>query len=250
MAIASNVALALLLSLFPFLMLIAGLVQWWGSPELAGDVVNLIFNHWPEDAAKPIADQVKIIIGQSPGEIFSLGTLVALVLATNGVESARDGLNRAYKVPETRSFLKRRLQGAVFVLAGAVGLIAAALILVGTPLIWTFLLISMPWLKQFAFTITLAQYGLALVLLWLSLFFFHYFLPDGHRNIRQLFWGILISIVGILAGSKLFAIYLHSFADYTALYAGLAGIMTAIIYLYCLAVLILYGAEFNAALME
>ena len=60
LAIASNVAISLLLSLFPFLMLIAGLVQWWGTPELADDVVNLIFQHWPEDAAKPIADQVRV----------------------------------------------------------------------------------------------------------------------------------------------------------------------------------------------
>ena len=130
------------------------------------------------------------------------------------------------------------------------GLIGAALILVGTPLVWTFLLKSMSWLEQIAFTVALVQYGLAIALLWLTLFCFHYFLPDGHRSMAELSWGILVSIVGILAGSKLFAIYLHSFADYTALYAGLAGIMTAIVYLYCLAILILYGAEFNAALIE
>ncbi len=250
LAIASNVALSLLLSLFPFLMLIASLVRLWGDPALADEVVNLVFNHWPADAAAPIANQIKIIISQSPGEFFSIGTLVALVLATNGVENARDGLNRAYKVVETRSFVWRRLQGALFVLAGALGLIAAAFILVGTPLLWSFLIGQLPWLEQFAVTVTLVQYGLAVLILWLTLFCFHRFLPDGSRGFRDMIWGVLITIAGFIIGSKLFALYLQTIADYTALYAGLAGTMIAIVYLYCLAVLILFGAEFNAALSE
>ena len=35
---------------------------------------------------------------------------------------------------------------------------------------------------------------------------------------------------------------------YEALYAGLAGMMIAIVYLYCVAAVILFGAEFNSEL--
>ena len=57
----------------------------------------------------------------------------------------------------------------------------------------------------------------------------------------ELVWGILITILGVVIGSQLFTYYLQTFADYKALYAGLAGIMVAIIYLYCLSILILFG---------
>jgi membrane protein len=63
-------------------------------------------------------------------------------------------------------------------------------------------------------------------------------------------WGITLTILGIFIGSELFAFYLRTFADYTALYAGLGGVMIAIIYLYCLSVMLLFGAEFNASLQE
>jgi membrane protein len=86
--------------------------------------------------------------------------------------------------------------------------------------------------------------------LTLSLFSFHRFLPDGKRSIRTTFPGIALTISGIIVGSQLFAIYLQTIANYTALYAGLAGTMVAIVYLYGLSALILYGAEFNAALAE
>lgn len=248
LAVASNVALSLLLSLFPFLMLIAALVRFYGDPALADPVVELILGHWPADSAAPIKRTVETLLSQPPTEFFSLGTIVALVLASNGIENARDGLNRAYDVSETRSFFFRRVQGAFFVFIIAVGLIAAAFLLVGTPLVWSFLIGKLDWLQQFRSAITVFQYGLSLSILALVLFSIHYILPDWKDRKPALFYGIIFTIAGILIGSKLFGLYLQNIANYTAIYAGLAGMMIAIIYLYCLSVLILYGAELNAVI--
>lgn len=248
LANAGNVALSLLLSLFPFMILIATLVDIWGEPELLEEILVLLFDHWPAGSARPIADQMKIVLSQASGELFTISNLIALVLATNGIESARDGLNRAYRFVETRNFFVRRVQGTIFVTAGAVALILAAIILVGTPVIWQFLISEVSWLGRFSFMVGLVQYGLAVFLLALALFSFHYFLPDGRHKSGEVIWGIVLTILGIIVGSQLFAFYLKTFADYASLYAGLAGIMIVIVYLYYLSVLILFGAEFNASL--
>jgi len=250
LAIASNVALSLLLSLFPFLMLMASLVRLYGDPSMAQQIVFLVLGSWPGDSAHAITEQVRVLLSQSPGEFFSFSTLIALVLATNGIESARDGLNRAYKVVERRSFLWRRVQGAVFVLLGAVTLIASNIILVGAPFVWSLLLDRIDWLSEFTLMFRLVQFGLPLVLLWITLVAFHKFLPDLKGHKRALRWGILVTLIGIAAGSHLFGLYLQYIANYTALYAGLAGVMVAIVYLYGLSVLLLFGAEFNTALVE
>lgn len=250
LAIASNVALSLLLSLFPFLMLIASLVRLYGDPNLADQVVDLVLGHWPADSAAPIKQTVETLLSQPADEFFSFGTVFALVLATNGIENARDGLNRAYKVVETRSFFWRRLQGALFVVVGALGLIVAAFILVGMPLVWTFLTSRVDWLYQFSFTATFVQYGLAISILVVVLYAFHRFLPNLRGQHRIILWGLLLTIIGILLGSYLFGLYLQNIANYTAVYAGLAGMMIAIVYLYGIAVLILFGAEFNTALSD
>ncbi|MGI9352236.1 MAG: YihY/virulence factor BrkB family protein [Rhizobiaceae bacterium] len=248
LANAGNIALSLLLSLFPFMILIATFVDVWGDPTLLEEILVLMFDHWPAGSAAPIAEQMKIVLGQAKGELITIGNLIALVLATNGIESARDGLNRAYRFVETRNFMFRRLQGAIFVCIGALGLILAAFILVGTPVVWSFLVSKLSWLSQFSFAVGLVQYGLAILLLVTALFCFHYFLPAGSLKGGEVIWGILLTIAGILIGSQFFAIYLKEFANYTNLYAGLAGVMIVIVYLYCLSVLILFGAEFNAAL--
>ena len=250
LANAGNLALSLLLSLFPFMLLIAALANISGDPKLLASVLELVFNHWPAGSAKPIAEQVKVVLGQASGELFSFSTVVALILATNGVESARDGLNRAYKLTENRGFFWRRFQGCLFVFVGALGLMIAAFILVGTPILWSFLVAKIDALQEFSFTVSLFQYGLATGILVLILFCFHYFLPAGKVQFKDLIWGIAITIIGIFIGSKLFAFYLQTFANYTALYAGLGGVMIAIVYLYCLSVLILFGAEINATISE
>ena len=54
LAIASNVALSLLLALFPFLMLIASLVRLYGDPSMAQQIVVLILGSWPGDSADAI----------------------------------------------------------------------------------------------------------------------------------------------------------------------------------------------------
>ncbi|MEM7216344.1 MAG: YihY/virulence factor BrkB family protein [Pseudomonadota bacterium] len=250
LANAGNIALSLLLSLFPFMILIATIVDIWGEPELLEEILTLLFDHWPAGSAAPIAEQMKIVLSQARGELFTIGNVVALILATNGIESARDGLNRAYKFDETRNFLVRRLQGCAIVCVSALALVLAAFILVGTPVVWKFIVSEIPWIGGFSTLVGFAQYGLAIVLLATALFSFHYFLPAGQYKGGEVIWGILVTIAGIIVGSKLFAIYLNEFADYANLYAGLAGIMIAIVYLYCISVLILFGAEFNAVLKQ
>ena len=250
LANAGNVALSLLLSIFPFMLLIAVLVNIWGEPELLEQVLELVFSHWPAGSAAPIAAEMKIVLGQAGGELISINTLIALFLATNGVESARDGLNRAYRLTERRNFMWRRLQGTIFVFVGALSLILTAFILIGTPIAWNFIVTRFDELSSLGFSVALIQYGLAFGILIIILYCFHYFLPCGRKKIKEIRWGIWITIAGIFLGSKAFGFYLTTFADYTAIYAGLAGIMVVIVYLYYLSVLILFGAEFNASLSE
>ena len=129
-------------------------------------------------------------------------------------------------------------------------LIASNIILVGAPFAWLFLIARFEWLFEFHLAYRLAQFGLPLMVLAVSLLAFHKFLPDLKGHQRQLGWGILITLIGIALGSNLFGYYLQYIANYTAVYAGLAGVMVAIVYLYGLSVLLLFGAEFNTALAE
>ncbi len=53
-----------------------------------------------------------------------------------------------------------------------------------------------------------------------------------------------------LVAAQFFAVYLRGFADYVSTYAGLAGIVVALVFLYLMSAIFLFGAEFNGALLR
>ncbi len=69
------------------------------------------------------------------GDVLTLGVLFALYFASSGVESLRIGLNRAYDIKEQRSWWLLRLESIVYVLVGAVAILAFSFLVVLAPLI-------------------------------------------------------------------------------------------------------------------
>jgi membrane protein len=247
-AIASHVALSTILSLFPFLIVVAALAGVIGSEPLAQEVVRLIFEAWPEEVARPIAQEAHAVLTRPGTGTITIGLAVALWFASNGVEALRVALNRAYRAHESRHFLYRRLQSLFFVGLGAVGLLALAFLVVLGPILWAAAVAAAPWLEPLERTIFMARYLVAAVVLFVVLLAAHIWLPAGRRRIVDMLPGVAATLVTWLLTGIGFGFYLRWFAAYSATYAGLAHTMAAIGFLYLIGVFVLLGAELNAAL--
>ena len=241
-AMASHVALTALMALFPFLIFVAQLAGFIGQAPLASQVADFLFATWPEQVAGPIAAEVSRVLTSAHSSLLTVSALVALYLASNGVEAVRTALNRAYRVVDRRSIFFRRGQSVLFVLIGATAFLIAAVIVVAVAS-----LPALGWLQQI-----IAYAGLALTTLLViaALIIAHVFLPAGRPPWRALWPGIVATLVAWVVAGWVFAFYLREFANYTATYAGLAGVVIAIFFLYVVAMLMLFGAEFNAALQR
>ncbi len=239
-AMASHVALSALMALFPFLIFVAAFAGSIGEAGLADRVAELVFTVWPAAVAQPIAAEVHRVLGPSHGNLLTVSAVVAAYLASNGVEAARTALNRAYRVFDRRSIFVRRGQSFVLVLAGTV----VFLVLAG----FGVLVAAVPALQPFASLVTTLGAFITGFIVVVGLIVAHLWLPAGRPVWWQLWPGILLTLVLWVVSGWIFAIYLKSFANYAATYAGLAGVVTAIFFLYVVAVLMIFGAEFNAAL--
>jgi len=76
----------------------------------------------------------------------------------------------------------------------------------------------------------------------------HFWLPAGRPPWPELWPGVVLTLVLWVVAAVVFAIYLNRFANMAATYAGLASVVTAIFFLYIVAVSLIFGAEFNASL--
>ncbi len=249
-AIASHVALSTLLAIFPFLIFATTLATFLGADQFAQDAVHLIFDTWPNEIAAPIAREVERVLTVPRGGLLTVSVIAAAIFASNGVEALRIALNRAYRVTETRSFLFTRLQSLAFVVVATIGMLAVSFLLILGPLAYRIAVQWLPQIEQVSLSIGLARYGIAVVVLVTALFVVHKWLPDGRRSLASLVPGIALTIGAWVLGAGLFAAYLERFASYVTMYAGLASIMIALVFLYIISAIFILGAELNAALIR
>jgi membrane protein len=250
-AIASHIALSALMSLFPFLIVVAALGGIFGSRYLADEAGRLLLEAWPTEVAAPIALDIQGVLTSARGDLLTLGVAFAIYFASSGVESLRIALNRAYDVIERRNWLLLRLESIGYVLVGAVALLAFAFLVVLAPLIWSVLLRYIPGLERLGFVVTLVRFSVAAVILIAALVIVHLWLPAGRRRLRDIVPGILATLVLWLISGTLFGRYLAEFAfNYLTMYASLASAMIALLFLYISASIFIYGGEINAAVMR
>ncbi|HEX8666008.1 MAG TPA: hypothetical protein VF744_18495, partial [Beijerinckiaceae bacterium] len=57
-AIASHIALSILRSLFPFLILVTALASFFGTGNLADEAADIILEAWPSEVGEPMANEV------------------------------------------------------------------------------------------------------------------------------------------------------------------------------------------------
>ncbi len=251
-AIASHIALSTLMAMFPFLIVVAALAGFFfGSQELADEAARLLLEAWPKQVAAPIALDITGVMTSTRGDVLTVGVVLALYFASSGVESLRIGLNRAYDIKEMRSWWVLRIELIVYVLVGAVAILAFSFLVVFAPLIISKLIHYVPALEQFGNTITLARYGVAASVLVMALTIVHLWLPAGRRSFGQIAPGIIATLLLWLISGAVFGRYLADYAfAYVSMYAGLASAMVALVFLYICASIFIYGGELNSAIAQ
>jgi membrane protein len=248
-AIASHIALSILMAMFPFLIVVTALAGFIGSVNLAAEVARLMFAAWPREVAAPLASEIHNVLTTSRGGVLTLGAVFAVYFASSGVESLRIGLNRAYGLQERRRFWLLRLESIGYVLVSAIALLALAFLVVLGPLIFKTAAKFAPWLEPLEAHYDIARFGIGGLVLALALFILHMWLPAGRRGLGTVWPGIVATLLLWLACGFFFGHYLADFAyTYVNYYAGLASAMIALVFLYYSAWIFVYGAELNAAI--
>jgi membrane protein len=251
-AIASHIALSALMALFPFLIVITSLAGFFGSKELADQAAEMMLEAWPAQVASALSGEIHNVLTQSHGGVLTLGVALALYFASNGVESFRVGLNRAYGVTETRSWYWLRLESIGYTMVAAVVSLAMAFLIVLGPLILATARRYIPLrIEPNENLFNILRYGLTIVTLIAALVILHKWLPAGRRRMREIMPGIVVTMVASLVSGIVFGKYLERFAsNYVTTYAGLASVMIALVFLYFIAAIFVYGGELNAAIVK
>ncbi|NOD33525.1 MULTISPECIES: YihY/virulence factor BrkB family protein [unclassified Ruegeria] len=246
----SHVAMSLMMALFPFVLFTVALAGSLSQGYVTDELIDLLFGAWPKDVADPIVAELRAVLAGSGTGVITLGGLLAIYFASNGVAAVRAAMNKAYQDQDSWPFWKTRLLCLVLVILGGAAILVIAAVEVILP-VYTNLVAAhtdvavTQWLSvdrlRWTFTVGVPAGTVLLA---------HLILPTRRHRLTQILPGVILTLTLWAAGGWAFSIYISQFATYSATYAGLAGAMAALIFLYLCSALLILGAEFNGALMD
>jgi membrane protein len=251
-AIASHIALSTLMALFPFLIVLTSLAGFFGSKELADQAASLLLQVWPRQVSDSLSVDIHDVLTTTRGDILTIGAVLAVYFASNGVEALRVALNRAYAVIEPRRWYWLRLESIGYTLVAAFTALAMAFLIVLGPLILEATRRHIPLVVDSNENLlNIARYSITVLAMVVALFVLHAWLPSGRRGFSQILPGIVFTLLASLISGTVFGQYLARFANnYVTMYAGLASVIIALVFLYFLAAIFVYGGELNAAIIK
>ena len=240
------------MALFPFLIVLTSLAGFFGSKELADQAAGLLLQVWPKQVADTLSGEIHDVLTTTRGDILTIGAVLAVYFASNGVEALRVALNRAYAVIEPRRWYWLRLESIGYTLLAAFTSLAMAFLIVLGPLILEAARRHIPLIVESNENLlNLARYSVTVLALVVALFVLHAWLPAGRRSFLQILPGIVFTVIASFISGTVFGQYLARFANnYVTMYAGLASVVIALVFLYFLAAIFVYGGELNAAIIK
>jgi membrane protein len=240
------------MALFPFLIVLTSLAGFFGSKELADQAVGLMLQVWPQQVADSLSGEIHDVLTTTRGDILTIGAVLAVYFASNGVEALRVALNRAYSVTEPRRWYWLRLESIGYTLVAAITSLAMAFLIVLGPLFLEAARRHIPLIVETnEHFLNVTRYSITIGALIVALIILHAWLPAGRRRFLQILPGIIFTMVASLLSGIVFGQYLARFANnYVTMYAGLASVIIALVFLYFIAAIFVYGGELNASIIK
>ena len=249
-SMAGAVAFGFVVSLFPFCIFLGALAGTFGGRVLADAAVHQLFQLMPAKVAESLSPEVNAIMTERRFDLLTYSGAAALFFATSANESLRSALNVAYRVRETRPYIVCLFLSMLSVLVTAVTVLAfTSAAVIGPEVASHYGLTWLTDLLDLKFLTVGVRYLVAVAVFGLQLIIVHKYVAAGRRQFSEVWPGVLLSVVLMLAAVSAYSRYLD-FNDYTKFYAGLSQLMVTLIFFQVTAIIMILGAELNRGLIE
>lgn len=234
-----------LFALFPALLFLTALLSFLPVEGLQERLMAYTREVLPPDAASTVERTMTEVLGARRTGLVSIGLLVTLWASSNGMVSLMNTMNVVFDVTERRPLWKRRLLAIVLTLTFAVFIVAALVLMVFGPPIgamvagWLGLgdVFKRVWaVVNIPIVIACALIGIQLV---------YYLAPAGARRWRWVTPGATFALLAWLVMSYGLRLYVGRFANYSATYGSIGGVILLMLWLYLSSVVFLVGAEID-----
>lgn len=241
-----------LMSLFPALLFGVAVLGVFGQDSLIRDTADYLKDAGaPSDTVNAVTSALDSAQSQRSTALTALvlGLAISLNSASGAFAAVGRALNHAWRVDEGRGFVRRKLLDVMWTL------VLILLVLVTFVLIFLGGGLASDVLGQLGLGETaadiwrFARWPAALMCAMLIYAIVYFAAPNV--KVRRFQWitpGAVFGVVTWIVASALFFLYVSHFSSYSATYGAFAAVVILLVWLWLTNVVLLFGAELNAAI--
>ncbi|EJT6153839.1 YihY/virulence factor BrkB family protein [Clostridium perfringens] len=247
-ALGAQLAYYMVLSFIPFLMFLMTLV---GFSHLNSDaVLNLLSNVMPTEAFNLIQSTVIEIVDREQTGLLWISIALAIWVSSSGFKAVIKGLNKAYGVKETRSYIKLKLISMIYTILLALIVIATLFLFVFGDVIGDFFMKVLEHPEFIYYIWNILRYVVVILIMILFFMFLYNATPCVRLGWLEVIPGAVITTLGWISISYIFAYYVNNFSNYSRLYGSLGAVFMFMTWMFITSMILILGGEINAVLAQ
>lgn len=241
---AAQASFFIVISFFPFIMLLLSLIQF--IPQISkADLLTTLVAIMPDMLVSLMIVIIDDLYNNANTTIVSITAISALWSASRGMLSIERGLNRIIGGPKRRSYVIKRLISSFYTIVFMLICIMTLLLLVFGNSLQNMLVTSFPIIANITRHIISLRSFIVLWVLIISFTCLYTYVPEEPLHLKQQVPGALFSTVGWIIFSYGFSIYFNNFSNFSSMYGSLTAMVLLMLWLYFGICIIFFGAEIN-----
>jgi membrane protein len=251
---AKGAAYSGLLSFFPLLATIASILVRFRADFVARQMTVFLSEILP-----PGTDQLVFyyftVKGRQPVLLPVTGAILSVWAASGALVSLMEGFRAAYRIPTGRTFVRQRIVALLLVVSAVIPLLGASALMLFGARVERAIVHALGLLPAGAVELrgwvlvigTLIRDLVALGAIILGATLLYYFGPNRKQRWGRVWPGAVVATTLWFAATLLFAWYVRNIANYNVIYGSITAVILLLVWMYVLAVIALFGCQFNAA---
>ncbi|WP_113661302.1 YihY/virulence factor BrkB family protein [Pedobacter nanyangensis] len=246
---ASSLAYNFMLAIFPGIIFLFTLIPY--IPKRIGfqdQLMSLLALVLPNNAFLAFEATINDIVNIQNGSLLSIGFVLSLFFATNGVHNLMMAFNKASLIVETRTLLKRRLVALVLTVVLVLSMIVCIAAMALGEITINYLKEEIEYEGNLTIhLIRFTRWALLGILYFINVSILYRYGPAHAKKWKFFSAGSWLATILAFLTIWGFSFYINNFSAYNKLYGSIGTLMVVMIWLYLNSLILLIGFELNAS---
>lgn len=248
---ASAIAYNFFLALIPLILFLFTLIPYVTSSDFQSTLLGLMDEVIPSNIFMMVKSTIVEIISRPKSGLLSLGFLMAIYFATNGVDAVLEGFNQSYhRIKTWPWWLQKFYAFLLMTVISFLGFISMLFLTSGKLIISTLGKYDIITSDVTIYLLLTIQWFIILGTLLLSVSILYYFGQPKEKKSNYRFFsaGSILSTGLFIVGGLILKTYFENFSNYNVLYGSIGSLIILLVWLFYNALIILIGFELNTSI--